>query len=129
QGKQRLYEDGVFPTQNGRAKFFNSTFKPVAENTDARFPLHLTTGRLRDQWHGMSRTGTVARLFNHVEEPIVSMHTEDMRRRGLKNGDIVKVKSRRGELVIQVESSDQVRPAQIFIPMHWGEQFMNGMGV
>ena len=55
----------------------------------SRHPLHLSTGRLRDQWHGMSRTGRVARLFNHVEEPLLSMSTRDMDRRQLRDGDLV----------------------------------------
>src|SRR5690606_10032792 len=58
-GRKRLYEDGIFPTKSGRARFVNTLYQPVAERVDARFPFHLTTGRLRDQWHGMSRTGTV----------------------------------------------------------------------
>ena len=127
-GKARLYQDGVFPTASGRAHFASAAWRPVAEQTDARFPLHLNTGRLRDQWHGMSRTGTVARLFNHVEEPLLSMHGDDMQRRGLKDGDIVRVRSRRGELAVRVQRSDEMRPAQAFLPMHWGGQFMNGAG-
>jgi len=89
----------------------------------------LNTGRLRDQWHGMSRTGTVARLFNHVSEPLLSMHSRDMERRGLKSGDIARITSRRGELTVRVEASDDVRAAQIFMPMHWGSQTMQGAGV
>ncbi|OYV34620.1 MAG: nitrate reductase, partial [Thiomonas sp. 20-64-5] len=58
-GKARLYDDGLFPTADGRARFFSEAFKPVAEPCDARYPVALTTGRLRDQWHGMSRTGSV----------------------------------------------------------------------
>jgi assimilatory nitrate reductase catalytic subunit len=56
----RLYEDGVFPTPDGRARFVDTPYKPVAEAREARYPFSLNTGRLRDQWHGMSRTGTSA---------------------------------------------------------------------
>jgi assimilatory nitrate reductase catalytic subunit len=87
------------------------------------------TGRLRDQWHGMSRTGTVAQLYNHVEEPVVSMHENDMQRRQIKNGDIVKISNKRGSLTIRVQQSDEVKPAELFIPMHWGSQTMQGLGV
>ncbi len=128
QGKVRLYEEGVFPTASGHARFANAQYLQTAEQTDARYPLHLNTGRLRDQWHSMSRTGSVARLFNHAQEPVVSMHADDMHRRGLKDGDIVRVKSRRGELVIRVQTSIEMRVSQVFIPMHWGGQFMNGAG-
>jgi assimilatory nitrate reductase catalytic subunit len=127
-GKARLYEDGRFATASGRAHFVNTVYKPSAEKTDARYPLHLNTGRLRDQWHGMSRTGRVARLYNHVEEPLLSMNVHDMERRHLKDGDIVRATSRRGVAVLSVAASDEMRPGQTFLPMHWGAQFMNSGG-
>ena len=68
-GRTRLYEDGVFATPDGRARFVDTPFVPLAEPRDARFPFSLTTGRLRDQWHGMTRTGTLGRLFGHTPEP------------------------------------------------------------
>ncbi|ARU32474.1 nitrate reductase [Sulfuriferula sp. AH1] len=128
-GKARLYADGFFPTADGRARFANTRYLPTAEVTDARYPLHLNTGRLRDQWHGMSRTGMVARLYSHVESPILSMHADDMARRGLKSGDLARVKSRRGELLVPVEASDDMRIGQAFMPMHWGSRYMSGLGV
>jgi assimilatory nitrate reductase catalytic subunit len=128
-GKQRLYEDGVFATPSGRAQFADTRHRPAAEKTDARYPLHLNTGRLRDQWHGMSRSGRVARLFSHVEEPALSMSVSDMERRHLRAGDIVRVSSRRGEVVLAIAPSDDLRPGQTFMPMHWGRQFMSTDGV
>jgi assimilatory nitrate reductase catalytic subunit len=128
-GKVRLYEDGVFATASGRARFAAAPHRPLAESTDARYPLHLTTGRLRDQWHGMSRTGNVARLFAHTEEPLLTMNRDDMQRRGLHDGDIVRVKSRRGELSVRAQGSDEIRAAQTYLPMHWGGRFMHGGGI
>jgi assimilatory nitrate reductase catalytic subunit len=128
-GNARLYTDGKFEKPDGKAHFINTVYKATADKTDARHPLHLTTGRLRDQWHGMSRTGTVAQLFNHAEEPIISMNEDDMQRRSIKSGDVVKVSNKRGSMVLRAQSSDEVMPAQLFIPMHWGSQYMNGMGV
>ncbi|HAW23833.1 MAG TPA: hypothetical protein DCX38_10800, partial [Pseudomonas sp.] len=71
-------------------------------------------------WHGMSRTGTAARLFGHVEEALLSMNGDDMRRRRLLDGQLVKVRSRRGELLLPVHKDDSLRPGQAFLPMHWG---------
>jgi len=127
-GRKRLYEDGVFSTPSGRARFVALDYHPVAEKTDARYPLHLNTGRLRDQWHGMSRTGTVARLFSHVEEPLLSVHPDDLKIYGLQSGDLARVKSRRGELVVRVEASAALRRAEVFLPMHWSSRFMAGSG-
>ncbi|CAN5920363.1 nitrate reductase [soil metagenome] len=125
-GKARLYGDGIFPTSDGRAKFADTPYEAVAEPRDARFPYALNTGRLRDQWHGMSRTGTLGRLFGHVPEPAIEMNAQDMARQGLVDGDLVQVTSRRGTLVIPAQASAQQVPAQVFIAMHWGEEFISG---
>jgi assimilatory nitrate reductase catalytic subunit len=128
-GRERLYEDGVFPTADGRARFVAPDYLATAENIDARYSLRLTTGRLRDQWHTLTRSGRAARLWMHVEEPLLSMHTQDMARRGLANDDLVWVKSRRGKLCVKVRDSDEVRPGQAFLPMHWGGSNMAGLGI
>jgi len=128
-GTARLYADGRFATADGRAQLLEVRHQDTAERVDARYPLHLGSGRLRDQWHGMSRTGTVARLFNHSPEPYASMHREDMARRGLNDGDLLRLQSRRGELILRVQAADEMRAGQVFVPMHWGSQFMRGAGV
>ena len=126
-GRERLYEDGLFPTPDGRARFANVAYKPVAEPRDARYPFSLTTGRLRDQWHGMSRTGTLGRLFGHVAEPSMQMNPQDMARRLLAEGDLVHVTSRRGSIVVPVQASSDVGMSQAFIAMHWGPEFLGGV--
>ena len=125
-GKARLYEDGVFPTPDGRARFIATAYQGVAEPRDARYPFALNTGRLRDQWHGMSRTGTLGRLFGHVSEPALQMHPQDMARRLLSEGDLVHVTSRRGSIVLPVQASAETGLSQAFIAMHWGEEFLSG---
>ena len=125
-GKVRLYEDGQFCTPSGRAQFFATRYQPVAEKIDARYPLRLTTGRLRDHWHGMSRTGNVARLFGHAPEPRLSVNNNDLTRRGIKDGELVKIESRRGALFVQVQADESVRSGQVYLPMHWGKRFLGG---
>ena len=125
-GKVRLYEDGVFPTPDGRARFANTVYQPVAEPRESRYPFSLTTGRLRDQWHGMSRTGTLGRLFGHVAEPSVQMNPQDMSRRGLAEGDLVHVTSKRGSIVVPVAASAEIGLGQAFIAMHWGGEYLGG---
>jgi assimilatory nitrate reductase catalytic subunit len=125
-GKERLYEDNLFPTADGKAKFVNTVYKPVAEPRESRFPFSLTTGRLRDQWHGMSRTGTLGKLFGHVAEPTVQMNIQDMTRRLIQEGDLVHVTSKRGSILLPVQASKEVGMSQAFIAMHWGEEFLSG---
>ncbi|MFZ5566313.1 MAG: molybdopterin-dependent oxidoreductase [Pseudomonadota bacterium] len=126
-GRQRLYEDGVFPTEDGRARFAAVAYKPVAEPRESRFPFALTTGRLRDQWHGMSRTGTLGRLFGHVAEPTVQMNASDMARRGLKEGELVHVTSKRGSILVPLQASEELASGQAFMAMHWGPEFVSGI--
>src|SRR5690606_2759393 len=128
-GTARLYGEGIFPTGDGRARFIAEGFQAPREDYEARFPLILNTGRLRDQWHGMSRTGTAARLFGHVEEAVLGLHPEEMRHRRLQEGQLVKVSSRRGSLVLPVKRDDSLQHGHAFLPMHWGDRFLKGLGI
>lgn len=125
-GRARLYEDGVFPTEDGRARFFDTPFEPVAEPRDVRHPFSLNTGRLRDQWHGMSRTGNLGRLFGQAPEPTVDLHPHELQRLGLQPGDLVHVTSRRGSIVLPAAADEGLGPMQAYIAMHWGEEFVSG---
>ncbi len=128
-GHARRYEDGVFATADGRARFHPTAYRPVAEPTSARFPLRLLSGRLRDQWHGMSRTGRVPRLSAHSPEPGLRMHPDDAARRGLKAGELVRVASKRGQLVLPLELSDEVVSGTVFAAMHWSGQSLSSGGI
>jgi assimilatory nitrate reductase catalytic subunit len=125
-GKERLYADGIFPTTDGKATFAALPYTPTAEPRESRFPFSLTTGRLRDHWHGMTRTGTIGRLFGHVAEPAVQLNPQDMERHGLKDGDLVHVTSKRGSIVLPAQGSRTVNTTQAFIAMHWGSEYLSG---
>jgi assimilatory nitrate reductase catalytic subunit len=128
-GTARLYADGRFATASGRARFVAAPCLPTAEDVAADYPLRLTTGRLRDQWHGMSRTGTSGRSFGHEGEPVLCLDAADMARLGLADGDLASVASRRASLVIRVRSEPGVGPGLAYLPMHWGGRFLSGGGV
>lgn len=125
-GKARLYEDGVYPTASGRAKFAAIAYVPTSEVRESRFPFSLNTGRLRDQWHGMTRTGVIGKLFGHVPEPVVQLNSQDMSRLGFIDGDLVHVTSKRGSIVLPAQTSDELGANQAFIAMHWGAGFLSG---
>ncbi|WP_343350080.1 molybdopterin-dependent oxidoreductase [Pseudomonas sediminis] len=128
QGTQRLYSDGNFPTVSGRAQFHADPYRAPKEKREARYSLTLNTGRLRDQWHGMSRTSTAARLFGHVESAVLGLHPDELRRRRLQDGDLIQLRSRRGSLILPVQADESVRPGQAWLPMHWGDRFLKGLG-
>ena len=123
-GVARLFEDHVFPTEDGRARFARVGFPErqslTPERTSARRPFMLTTGRLRDQWHGMSRSGKVPQLWGHTPRAAIAVHPVDLVRRDFTAGALVRIKSERGEIVLPVEPDDGVAPGQAWIPMHWG---------
>jgi len=127
-GTARLYTDGEFTTPDGRARFAAVPYRAVAEKADARFPFRLTTGRLRDQWHGMSRTGLVAALYGHAPEPVVELNPADAHRRGFAEGDLVSIESRRGSVTIPVALTPDVAPGGAWLPMHWGSSALAGRG-
>jgi assimilatory nitrate reductase catalytic subunit len=127
-GRTRLYADGAFATPSGRARFIATEYQPPAEEPDAQFPVRLTTGRLRDQWHSMTRTGIVARLFSHSPEPEITVSDGDLQKYGLSNHALVRVSSRRGSLVMKVRASEDMRPGDAFVAMHWGGRFSAGAG-
>jgi len=125
-GKKRLYEDGVFPTKDQKARFIAAPYKATAESVDARYPFALNTGRLRDQWHGMSRTGTLGTLYGHSPEPCVELSPKDAGRMNLETGDLVHITSRRGSEIFPIKISDDIASSQAFIAMHWGSEFISG---
>jgi assimilatory nitrate reductase catalytic subunit len=128
-GAQRLYTDGLFATPDGRAVLVAVQPRPLAETRNAHRPFSLTTGRLRDQWHGASRTGTIARLFGDAARPVVELHPTDLERLRVARGNLVRIESSRGHLVLPIEPSESVAPAQAFVAMHWGSEYLAGQGV
>src|SRR5690606_21291578 len=118
QSPPRLYTNGVFPTASGRARFMDTGYAPVAEQTSAAYPLRLPTGRLRDQWHTMSRSGLAAALNRHVEEPLVYLNPGDMRRQHILDDTLVKLKTRRGSIILPAMGDDGLKPGHAFLPMH-----------
>ena len=127
-GRTRLYEDGVFPTPSGRARFVATEYVPPTEEVDAEYPLRLNTGRLRDQWHSMTRTGLVARLFSHSPEAEVNVHPRTLADLGVLDGSLARVVSRRGAMVMRVRASEDLRPGDAFVAMHWGGRVASGAG-
>jgi assimilatory nitrate reductase catalytic subunit len=127
-GKVRLYEDGHFPTADGKARFVAVEHKLTADVVVPELPISLLSGRMRDHWHGMSRTGTVPRLFNLEDEPLLAMHPCDMRHRSLESGDLVRVTNGRGEMIVRVAERAGLAKGRAWMPMHWGSQFMSTPG-
>ncbi|MBO0767069.1 MAG: molybdopterin-dependent oxidoreductase [Solirubrobacterales bacterium] len=123
-GTARLYAGGVVPgAPDGRAVATGTPHTDPAETPDAKFPLLLTTGRVADQWHTMSRTGKSERLRAAAGDPLLEIHPDDAKRCGVKDGGHALVRSRRGELSMRVKVTDAITRGVVFAPFHWGGLF------
>ncbi len=119
EGTARLFSKGGFFTENRKAKFIPVTAKPPKALTNKHYPFVLNTGRIRDQWHSMSRTGLSARLNLHKPEPYIDIHPEDATSTGLSHGSLAQVESHWGSMLARVNHTHECRRGNIFVPMHW----------
>ncbi|GGC03770.1 nitrate reductase [Marinobacterium zhoushanense] len=123
EGSERLFSDGKFFTPSGRARFLAITPRPPVQQPNASLPLQINTGRIRDQWHTMTRTGRAARLLQHRPEPFIEIHPLDAERFGIRDGEIAELSNELGRYVARASVCEQQRPGEVFIPMHWSRQF------
>lgn len=119
---RRFFAEGGFFHADRRARFVATPLRGAAHAPSGRRPLVLNTGRVRDQWHTMTRTGKSTRLAGHRPEPTIELHPDDAAERGLRNGDIARMESDWGSGVLVVQLSDSVRLGEVFVPMHWTAQ-------
>ncbi|NLG45831.1 bifunctional nitrate reductase/sulfite reductase flavoprotein subunit alpha [Gordonia sp. (in: high G+C Gram-positive bacteria)] len=112
-----------FPTPDGRARFLVRPHLPPAELPDDDYPMVLTTGRVANQWHTMTKTGRVAKLNRLDPEPYIQMHPADGSALGIAAGDLVEVRSRRGLARVRARIDDAIAEGVCFVPMHWGDSF------
>lgn len=126
QGRARLYEDGHFATADGRARFHALRWREPADRLATERTLQFSTGRLRDQWHSLSRSGTVPSAFAGALVPRLGLHPDELARQGLREGDFVAVRSPRGTLQVRVAPDPQLGPRQAWLPMHWGSEYLMG---
>jgi assimilatory nitrate reductase catalytic subunit len=124
----RLLGDGRFPTPDGLARFVAVRQEGVAHAVDADYPMVLNTGRQRDQWHTMTRTGMSPRLMANMPEPVIDLHPVDAVTHRLKDGDLVRLSSRYGFARAKARVTDAQRPGQVFLPMHWSGRFAANAG-
>ena len=119
----QLYKQGQFSHANGKARFIPTPAIQPVHQTCNEFPLILNTGRIRDQWHSMTRTGLSANLSSHRAEPYCEIHPQDALKYGIKESELVELKSKWGKCVLRAMLSDNIRRGQVFAPIHWNDQF------
>ncbi|HKY93191.1 MAG TPA: molybdopterin-dependent oxidoreductase, partial [Nevskiaceae bacterium] len=118
----RLFADGCFPTPDGRARFVPLVPRAPANAPDDEYPLILNTGRVRDQWHTMTRTGRSPRLSQHIGEPYVEIHPHDAMLWGVRDKGLARITSRWGACVVRVNAQATTPRRQLFVPIHWNAQ-------
>ncbi|ASK34325.1 nitrate reductase [Alcanivorax sp. N3-2A] len=119
---ERCFSDARFSTADGRARLIPCA-PPPAECRSAELPLTLNSGRLRDQWHTMTRTGRAPMLFSHRDEPFVEIAPLTAARFGLEQGGYARVRSAAGEALVKVRFDDGLSEQALFMPLHWTDRF------
>ena len=122
-GTPRLFIDGRFQTPDGRANMVAVRPEAPASATRPAYPLSLNTGRIRDQWHTMTRTGLAPDLCRHAPEPFVEVHPADAEPLGVKDGALTRIQTVHGEAVAVARLTDRQRRGGVFMPMHWTDAF------
>jgi ferredoxin-nitrate reductase len=120
-GTARLFTDKKFHTISQRAIIRSFGDANTSEKPDINFPLILTTGRIRDQWHTMSKTGKVNKLRQHTSNSYLEVHPADALQRGIRDNDLVEVSNNRGQVRVKAKLSDDIKEGVVFLPMHWGK--------
>ena len=118
-GTPRLFGEGAFAFADGRARLVSLAMPGLKGARSADYPLLLNTGRVRDQWHTMSRTGLSPRLARHRGAPFVEVHPDDARWFGLVEGGFAAVSTPQGQVELRVTITDSQQPGSIFAPIHW----------
>jgi assimilatory nitrate reductase catalytic subunit len=124
-GGGRVFADGRFTTPDGKARLVLTKQMDIQEPLK-QWPMTLNTGRYRDQWHTMSRTGLAPKLARHREEPLVEIHPRDAEELGIVDRDLARVQTAQGNSIFRVRVSDGQRPGEIFTPIHWTDQTSSG---
>lgn len=128
EGSSRLFENNVFYTPNQKAQIHAVSGENPSEQVSADFPLILLTGRIRDHWHTLTKTGKVSKLNQHINSPYLEIHPNDAKARGIKEDQIVDVFGKRGQVKVKAKVTDSVREGACFLPMHWGKIVNNSFG-
>jgi len=118
---KRFFAEGGFFTPDGRARFVATPFRAPPKK-DPRAPFVLNTGRVRDQWHTMTRTGVAPRLSQHIAEPFVEIHPDDAARLGVAPARLARVFNAQGSVILRAQVTDRQRKGSVFAPMHWTDQ-------
>lgn len=118
----QLYGHGQFSHADGKARFIATPATDPVHACSSSYPLSLNTGRIRDQWHTMTRTARAAALNTHRAEPYCEIHPLDALKFGIQDAALLELRSAWGRVVLRAQLSDTIRRGQVFAPIHWQEQ-------
>ena len=125
----RVFFDGRFSTPSGKAQFVAITPQLPITQPCTRFDLVLNSGRLRDQWHTMTRTGKAAELSAHTDKPYLYIHPEDARTRSIQNDNLIAVTAKTGQVIVHAKIDENQRLGECFMPIHWNKEFASHANV
>ncbi len=126
---KRFFADGRFVTPDGRARFVTTPFRGLAGRRGERCQFVLNTGRIRDHWHTMTRTGVAPRLSQHIAEPFAEIHPDDAARMGVQPAGLVRISNARGAVTLRALVTDRQQSGSVFAPIHWNDLFASNARV
>ncbi|WP_267549086.1 nitrate reductase [Rhizobium rhizogenes] len=118
----RFFAKGGFYHADRKARFV-AVEAPVSDRTNSQFPLTLNTGRIRDHWHTMTRTGKSARLSQHIAEPFAEIHPREAMEIGVGDAGLVEIESPYGKVIVRALVTERQARGSLFVPMHWNDNF------
>ena len=124
--RQRFFADGGFFTADRKARFIAPEPPALTKRPRLDYPFRLNTGRIRDQWHTMTRTGMSPRLATHLPEPFVEIHPTDASAAGLTDGGCARVATATAPASSRSWSAKASSRAHLFVPIHWSGETASG---
>ena len=125
----QVFYKNQFSTANNKARFIAITPQLPKQTTSSEYPLVMNSGRIRDQWHTMTRTGKSASLSSHITRPYIEVHPKDANQLGINNNDLVIAEAKTGKVIANAKITDSLRVGECFMPIHWNRQFASSANI
>ena len=125
----QVFTDNQFSTADKKARFIPITPQLPVQQTSSDYPFIMNSGRIRDQWHTMSRTGKSTALSSHITRPYIEINPLDASKLAIKQNDLISAIALTGQVTAHAKVTDAVRKGECFMPIHWNKQFASSATV
>lgn len=117
----QIFDQGIYFTPSKKAQFIALTYQPSMQQMTPQYPFILNTGRIRDQWHTMTRSGLSDKLSAYQAQPTIYLHPIDAEKKAILKDSLIEVSTPLGRCILKAEISEQTRQGELFAPIHWSD--------